>query len=264
MGALDVWLAGSARAGAHGARRLTKPTLMPLLATALLTRPGIENSPMRDSTLLAEAAGWVGDMILLNDGTVAFAAGAGAFGIGHGAYIWGLRANRRIERPLKHAPSGRVAMALALGAGPLMAVGAAREDPALSPAVAAYVGLISTMFACAGNLRTDLPTRTRRLTGIGAAAFVASDSLLATRQFWWRGAPARVESVVMITYLLAQLLLSEGAAAATPQRRSASPEFPTFLSRSGAKPSRRSSVTRACTCRFGRTTSWSRIASPSS
>jgi uncharacterized membrane protein YhhN len=215
VGALDVWLAGSAKAGAHRARWLTKPMLMPLLASALLTRPGTEDSPLRDSTLLAEAAGWVGDVILLNDGTVAFAAGAGAFGVGHGAYIWGLRAHRRIERPLHHAPSGRIAMALALGAGPLIAVGAAREDPALAPAVAAYVGLLSTMFACAGNLRPDLPTRSRRLTSLGAAAFVASDSLLATRQFWWRSAPARVESVVMITYLLAQLLLSEGAAAAT-------------------------------------------------
>jgi uncharacterized membrane protein YhhN len=214
VGALDAWLAGAAGAGAHRARWLTKPMLMPLLGTALLTSPGIEDSPLRDSTLLAEAAGWVGDVILLNDGTVAFAAGAGAFGVGHAAYIQGLRANCRIERPLKRAPSGRVAMALALGAGPLMAVGAAREDPVLSPAVAAYVGLLSTMFACAGNLRTDLPTRTRRLTSVGAAAFVASDSLLATRQFWWRSAPARVESVVMVTYLLAQLLLSEGAAAA--------------------------------------------------
>jgi uncharacterized membrane protein YhhN len=213
VGALDAWLAGSAKASAHRARWLTKPSLMPLLATATLSRPGIEDSPLRDSTVLAQSAGWVGDMILLNDGTVTFAAGAGAFGVGHAAYIWGLQANRRIERPLKRAPSGRVAMALALGAGPLMAVGAAREAPALSPAVAAYVGLLSTMFACAGNLRTDLPARSRRLTSIGAAAFVASDSLLATRQFWWRSAPARVESVVMITYLVAQLLLSEGAAA---------------------------------------------------
>ena len=226
VGAIDAWLAGAAKANAHRARWLTKPMLMPLLATALLTRPGIEDSPMRDSTLVAEAAGWVGDVILLNDGTVAFAAGAGAFGVGHAAYIWGLRANRRIERPLKRAPSGRVAMALTLGAGPMMAVGAAREDPALSPAVAAYVGLLSTMFACAGNLRTDLPTRTRRLTSIGAAAFVASDSLLATRQFWWRSAPARVESVVMIAYLLAQLLLSEGAAAATRQTPNREPSRP--------------------------------------
>ena len=172
---------------------------------------------MRNSTLLAQAAGWLGDVILLNDGTVAFAAGAGAFGVGHAAYISGLRANRRLERPLRRAPSGRIAVALALGAGPVMAVGAAREDPVLAPAVAAYVALLSTMFACAGNLRGDLPPRTRRLTGIGAAAFVASDSLLATRQFWWRSAPARVESVVMISYLLAQLLLSEGAAAAADQ-----------------------------------------------
>jgi uncharacterized membrane protein YhhN len=212
VGVLDAWLAGSPRTSAHRARWLTKPMLMPLLAAALLNRRGIKDSPTRHSTLLAEAAGWVGDVILLNDGTVAFAAGAGAFGVGHVAYIWGFRANRRIERPLTGAPSGRVAMGLALCAGPLMAVGAAREDPALPPAVAAYVGLLSTMFACAGNLRADLPARTRRLTSIGAAAFVVSDSLLATRQFWWRTAPARVESVVMISYLIAQLLLSEGAA----------------------------------------------------
>jgi uncharacterized membrane protein YhhN len=223
VGALDAGLAGNAKPSAHRARWLTKPMLMPLLATALLARPGIKDSPMRDSTLLAEAAGWVGDVILLSDGTLALAAGAGAFGVGHAAYIWGFRANRWLERPLKRAPSGRVAIALALGVGPLMAVGAAREDPALSPAVTAYVGLLSTMFACAGNLRTDLPTQTRRLTGIGAAAFVASDSLLATRQFWWRSAPARVESVVMIAYLLAQLLLSEGAAAATRQASSHEP-----------------------------------------
>ena len=48
----------------------------------------------------------------------------------------------------------------------------------------------------------------------GALLFMLSDSVLGTRKFLLKNAPARVESVVMATYTAAQFLLSEGAARA--------------------------------------------------
>lgn len=209
VAALDASLAGSGNPRAHTARRVTKPLLMPLLLAGALTD---ERGGSR-STIVAQLAGWGGDVLLLGHGTEAFAAGAGSFGVGHLAYISRFRSLRRPDRRLIDAPAARAAAALTLSVGPVVARGAAKEEPVLAPAVIAYMGLLASMGAHAGNVD---PTRSRRgqaLSLAGASLFMASDTMLGIRKFVWTDAPDRLESAVMATYTLGQFLLSEGSLA---------------------------------------------------
>ena len=214
LAALDTWLSGSADPRLHRARRVTKPLLMPVLTASLVTDPRARRSPLFASTVAGQAFGWGGDVLLLKDGTEAFAAGAGSFGIGHLAYISGFRRRRNRGQRLGSSRIGRIAKALVATGGPAMAVGAAREEIVLGPAVLGYTGVLSAMLAHAGNLDPALPAPARRQTFAGAALFAASDTVLGLRHFWWKTAPARVESLVMATYTAGQLLISRGAASA--------------------------------------------------
>ena len=215
LGALDSWLAGSADPRAHRVRMVTKSALMPLLTASLVTDENARNSPLFASTVAGQVAGWGGDVLLLGDSsTELFAAGAGSFGVGHAAYITGFRRHRDRRTRLRDAAIGKVAVRLFAGGGPMMAVGAAKEEKILGPAVLGYTALLSSMLANAGHLDPALPTRARRRTLAGAALFAASDTLLGLRKFWWKSAPARSETVVMSTYVAGQFLISKGAAAA--------------------------------------------------
>jgi uncharacterized membrane protein YhhN len=206
----DTWLAGSSRPVAHKARVLTKPFLMPTLAASLLTDPKAADSPLRTSTLVAQAGGWGGDLALMGHGTTPFAVGSGSFAVGHAAYITGfLRHRGRVPQP------GPKAVAALWGVtAPGMAVGAYREEKVLGPAIAGYSAMLAGTVAAATQLDPALSRSARRLTLAGAGLFMLSDSVLGTRKFLWKNAPARVESVVMATYTAAQFLLSEGAARA--------------------------------------------------
>ncbi|MGN6250994.1 MAG: lysoplasmalogenase family protein [Marmoricola sp.] len=214
LAAADTWLAGGGSPRARRARMITKPLLMPTLAASLATDRRAVGSPLRTSTVAAQAFGWGGDVALLRHGTPAFAVGAGAFGAGHLCYLAGFR-RRAAHTPLRRSRAARVAGVAFVAGGPVMALGAARHERALGPAVLTYTGLLASMLAHAGHLGPIVPARSRRSTLAGASLFVASDALLATRKFWWTSAPPRCESVVMAGYTLGQLLLSHGAATAT-------------------------------------------------
>jgi uncharacterized membrane protein YhhN len=206
----DTWLAGSADPRAHKARVLTKPLLMPTLMASLVTDPKAADSPLRTSTLVAQAGGWGGDLALMAHGTTPFAVGSGSFAVGHAAYISGFLRNRG-----KTAQPGPKAVgALWALTAPGMVFGAYRQDKVLGPAIAGYSGMLAGTVAAATQLSPDLPASARRATLLGAGLFMLSDSVLGTRKFLWKNAPARVESVVMATYTAAQFLLSEGAARA--------------------------------------------------
>lgn len=211
LAAVDAWLAGSTGRSARRARLATKPLLMPALAASLATDTRAQGSPLRGGTLVAQACGWGGDVALLRAGTAAFATGTGCFGAGHATYARGFWRHRDRRRAPWHTPAARVAVASLVAGGPLMALGAAREHRALGPAVLGYTGLLSAVLATAGNLGPALPRSTRIASLAGAALFVASDSLLGLRAFWWHDAPERTETVVMATYTAAQLLLCEAA-----------------------------------------------------
>jgi uncharacterized membrane protein YhhN len=206
----DTWLAGSADPRAHKARVLTKPLLMPTLMASLATNPKAANSPLRASTLVAQAGGWGGDLALMGHGTKPFAIGSGSFAVGHAAYITGFLRHRGAT-----AQAGPKAVAgLWAVTAPGMVFGAARQDKVLGPAIAGYSAMLAGTVAAATQLDPALPKSARRATLLGAGLFMLSDSVLGTRKFLLKDAPARVESVVMATYTAAQFLLSEGAARA--------------------------------------------------
>jgi uncharacterized membrane protein YhhN len=205
----DTWLAGSANPKAHKARVLTKPLLMPTLSASLLTDPNAANSPLRTSTLVAQAGGWGGDLALMGDGPSSFVTGSSSFAVGHAAYISGFLANRGPARPGPKA----VAALWALTA-PGMVFGASRQSKVLGPVIAGYSAMLAGTVAAATQLDPAIPKSARRATVLGAGLFMLSDSVLGTRKFLLKNPPHRVESVVMATYTAAQFFLSEGAARA--------------------------------------------------
>lgn len=215
LAATDTLLSGSRNHLAHRLRLLTKPLLMPTLATSLATDPRAAGSPLRTTTLLAQAGGWGGDVLLLrHDDPRYFAAGAASFGLGHAAYLTGFRRHRERSRGLFEGRIARGVMASWATTAPVVAYGAWRREPALGPAVAAYSGALATTVAAATSLDPALPARARRLTAAGALMFLASDTILGLSKFVLRNPDPRLEHAVMATYTSAQLLLAEGAARA--------------------------------------------------
>ncbi|MEV5000902.1 lysoplasmalogenase [Nocardioides sp. LML1-1-1.1] len=215
LAAADTLLAGSGRPWAHRARRVTKPLLMPVLAASLATDDRATGSPLRATTLAAEAAGWGGDVLLLGEGPGRFAAGAGSFGVGHLAYLHGLHRLRERRTTARRSPAVRAVAGVWAGTAPVVAVAAARQERSLGPTVLGYSGLLATMVAAATRLGDDVPRRARLLTASGAGLFLLSDSVLGARTFLLRSPSPAVESAVMATYTAGQYLISRGAAAAS-------------------------------------------------
>lgn len=213
LAAVDTWLAGSPRPALHKARVLTKPLLMPTLAASLAIDDRAASSPLRTTTLLAQAGGWGGDVLLLRHGDPrAFAAGAGSFGLGHAAYLTGFR--RHAGGGLYEGPLARGVMASWAASMPVVSVGASRQARMLGPTVAAYSGMLATTVAAATSLSPELSPTGRRLTAAGALLFLASDTILGFSKFVLKDPAPRLETAVMATYTAAQFLLSEGAARA--------------------------------------------------
>ncbi len=237
IAAVDTWLAGSTSTRAHRWRRVTKPLLMPTLAAATLTDSGgVPHSPTGRLGLAGLAAGWVGDLALLREGTPAFAAGAGAFGVGHVAYSAAYRSLP--HRSLTRSPLTRGLAGLWLITAPLLSLAAARQERVLGPAVAGYSALLCSMAAQAGAVTAPVSAAARRDLAAGALLFVASDTMLGAFKFLpgspdddnresagdsdshnagRRAVPARAESLVMASYTLAQFLIARGLRRATAQ-----------------------------------------------
>ena len=214
LAATDTWLA--ARPAAPAARRarfLTKPLLMPLLAGSLATDPEARTSPLRTTTLVAQAGGWGGDVALLGHGTKPFLVGAGSFAVGHTAYLTGF-VRHRARTPLRRTRATRVVAGAWLLTAPVMAVMAGRQHPELAGPVLGYATFLAAMTSCAGHLDPALPRPARRLTAAGAGLFMLSDTLLGFGKFVLSDPPRVLEAAVMASYTAGQLLLSEGAARA--------------------------------------------------
>lgn len=209
LAVLDTTLAGSPRPRAHRLRFLTKPLLMPTLTASLATSP--RSSGLRSSTLVAQGFSWGGDVALLAHGTPAFGVGAGSFGVAHLAYLTGFRRRGDRSRPLRGRPPTRALLGLWAVSSPLLARGSARKDPVLALAVVSYGGILTTMAAHALQLDDTVPVPARRLISGGALLFLVSDTILGLRTFVLTDPPPTLETAVMATYTLAQLLLSEGA-----------------------------------------------------
>ena len=213
LAAVDTWLSTRERPLARTTRYVAKPLLMPTLAASLASDEQAVHSPLRTTTLLAQAGGWGGDVALLGEGTKPFVAGAGSFALGHVAYLTGFLRHRGTERLGENNAARGVAAAWALSAPP-MAFLAGRQHRELGLPVFGYATFLAAMVACANRLDPSLPASSRRCTAAGAGLFMLSDTLLGLRKFAMTDSPPALEAGVMATYTAAQLLLSEGAARA--------------------------------------------------
>ncbi len=213
LAAVDTWLSSLPGKGAHRARFVTKPLLMPTLSASLVTNPKAADSPLRTSTVAAQVGGWGGDVALLGEGTKPFLVGVGSFGLGHVAYLTGFLRQHGHSDPRQAMGPRAVAGSWALTA-PVMAFMAGRRNRDLGGPVFGYATMLAAMAAAANFLDTDLPPSARRLTAAGAGLFMLSDSLLGFRKFAMTNPPPQLETAVMATYTAAQFLLSEGAARA--------------------------------------------------
>lgn len=186
--ALAVTDALLAATGRTGARRVTKPLLMPVLA-ASSDRPSQR----------ALALGWGGDVALLGSSPAAFTTGLASFLVGHAAWIAAVR-GRDGGGLLRRRPAAAVPYALAWAG--LNAYLWSRTGRDRLP-VLAYSGALAAMALTAldsGDART----------AAGGALFMASDSLLALERFGGVHLPLH-EGLVMASYTAAQALLAADA-----------------------------------------------------
>ncbi len=179
--------------------QVAKPATMLALGGAAVGM-GAPDAPGGRWLLAALALGTLGDVMLLSDSRPRFVAGLAAFLVGHLGYVACF-----VALGLSHPSWGAAGAALvvvALVAGRAILPGARRQGGlALAGPVAAYMGVIAVMVVTAWSTG-------RLLSALGAAVFLASDTLLASDLF---GTPRRwARPAVMVTYHVGQGLIVVG------------------------------------------------------
>lgn len=213
LAAADTALATRRSKRARAARFVTKPLLMPTLATAFVEATGGQGKLAR-GTAAAQAFSWGGDVALLGRGDNAFLAGLSSFFLGHLGYVSAFASARDKTINPVQAPGVKAAGALVLTMAPVMAFAAGRKEPRLRAPVAAYSGVLASMFAASTLLDRQLPKRARNTVVAGTALFLASDTILATREFVLRSNSPMLDAAVMATYTAGQGLIAAGVAQA--------------------------------------------------
>jgi uncharacterized membrane protein YhhN len=187
---------------------LTKPLLMPLLAGYLLAASGRPLDRRARLVLVALVFSWVGDLLLMGEGETFLLAGIGGFLLAQLTYL--------------------AAFAPTVRGGPL-----ARRPALIAPYVIAWAGLIAVLgpglddllapvmvYGAALMAMAATATGVHPRTGVGAALFVASDSLIALTRLTDRLplSPALAGAAVMATYTLGQGLIVNGVVASAEPR----------------------------------------------
>lgn len=188
--------------GHDGASDATQVLLMPAVAAWLAARtaPGPRQRLVR-VFLLGLTFSWVGDTApRLLDADAGFLAMVGAFFVAQVIYavaLWPLRRGSAAAR----APWSLVGYAAALAG--VVAVCAQEAGPLL-PAVVVYAAALATTSVLAWGLGTA--------AGVGGLVFLASDAMIALREFapWFE--PPQGGLLVMGTYIAAQALLADAVA----------------------------------------------------
>lgn len=181
-------------------KKVTKPTLMPLLA-GRVWRSG---TPDRGVGMIGLAGGWAGDLALMKPDNIRV--GATGFAINHAAYIY-LLLNRGARPSVTRVAIRAVPLAAAT-------VLAARKAPGLLPVVLGYGGLLGATSVLADDpalINPDEPASYG--LGHGGNLFLISDAVLFAREtLLTPGTPAArvADAMVMGTYTVAQLLLIDG------------------------------------------------------
>lgn len=187
---------------------IVKPALMPLLAATVLSA-AVEGGVNRNQLFLliaAELFGCLGDTFLLSSEFVFFAAGIGAFLIGHLFYIslFGRHSLKGIN------PMGWILSLLVMGGLVFLLVRYLKIEGALLAPMAVYgMTLMMLLFSTLCGLLRFRQKLTWTLLFLGALLFTFSDCLIAAGTFGVIDFELR-EFVIMATYLLAQSLLAIG------------------------------------------------------
>jgi uncharacterized membrane protein YhhN len=183
----------------------TKPLLMPVLAAFLLSASPRPLTRMVRIVLGALAFSWLGDVLLefsrLADSDALFLAGLGGFLVAQVLYILAFTPVVRSSHPPR--PPLWALLYVLYGAVLVGFLGAELGELLLP--VAVYAVAICTMGIVASGVNAH--------TAVGAALFVASDTVLAVGRFTGLSTLAENSErvLVMTTYLLAQGLIVVGA-----------------------------------------------------
>jgi uncharacterized membrane protein YhhN len=182
----------------------TKPLLMPLLAAYLVSAVQRPFTGLVRVVLAALAFSWLGDVLLevarRVDSDLMFMAGIGGFLVAQVLYVVAFTPLVRASTPPR--PPVWAAVYVLYGVGLVVLLGP-DLDEFLVP-VAIYAVAICTMGIVASGVN--------RFTALGAAVFVASDSMIAVGTFTdlWTLAQNWQRVLVMTTYTVAQALLIHG------------------------------------------------------
>jgi uncharacterized membrane protein YhhN len=186
----------------------SKPSLMPILIIYFLVNAG-KLAPVKYLIISALAFSWLGDVFLLFDKRYKsfFIYGLAAFLTAHVFYIIYFLRIRAFNRPEK-LPNALIFTAIAAYMLVLFAFIAPNVNDLLVP-VAIYALVISAMLAASLAAFDFRKQNSGKICVAGTLLFIVSDSILAINRF---AAPFEYASVfVMLTYALAQLLITEGS-----------------------------------------------------
>lgn len=218
LAAADTLLAGQDTTTARRLRYLTKPLLMPVLATAFASSTTGRRDVLRQAALGGQAFSWGGDLALMGSGQRSFLVGVGSFFAAHVSYVTGFASSSSLPSGVDSAGVNsaglKTAAAMWVATAPVMTIAAGRKDPALRVPIAAYATVLATMYAASTLLDQDLPRSARRKVVLGTSLFLLSDTVLGLRKFLLDDHSPALESVVMATYTAGQWFIADGVAAA--------------------------------------------------
>ncbi len=185
---------------------LTKPLLVPLLlAWLLVTRRGKLTNALRWLAVGLVFA-WLGDLLLMFDGDLAFMAGIGAFLLMQICYI---TAFTRIPGPgfvraWKLTLLPYVAIWIVVNVLVSAGVGSLRIP------VLIYSAVLVAMAVAALDLVLRVPRSPGWRVAWGALFFLVSDGLIALTEFGPLSTTPTLSAVIMATYISAQLMIVTG------------------------------------------------------
>jgi len=190
---------------------ITKPLLMPLLITMLIIQ--VPNASKHILILFALLMSWFGDIALMFAGSLSFMIGLAFFLAAHILYItWFFRSLSAVP---SNAKTWQALLAVTLYAVILFRYLLPHLQDMLIP-VLVYTIVIASMVIVALWLHQKFRNRAAWLMATGAILFVLSDSILAINKFALPFDMA--DALVMITYGIAQLLITLGVIKFIPER----------------------------------------------
>ncbi len=191
--------------GNDALRMFTKPLIIPILAAIYLTSTNKRVSFFKDAILLGLGFSWIGDILLQMKGR--FVPGLVSFLVAHIFYIRFFTTTSSTEKSFFKLRPVMLLGVMAYLIELMYLLWPFLGDMKIP--VLLYGITISTMLSAALWQYQKLENKTAVFFILGAFFFVVSDSILAINKF--RNAFETAGILIMTTYIVAQLLIVEGA-----------------------------------------------------